>query len=170
MRMITYIIISIVGLLILLAGVVGIYGSMLPATHTASVSVVVNAPRERVWEIVNAAEQFPEWLEDITKVEILPEQDGKRVFRQHMGRNSFVLRETISEAPSRVVRTIVDDNGPFTGTWDHVFEDVGNGQTKLTVTEEGTIKSAIPRAIMKLSCGYDYYLKRMAVAMKAKLG
>jgi uncharacterized protein YndB with AHSA1/START domain len=170
MRMIIYIVLTVVGLLFFVAGVLGMYGSMLPATHTASVSVVVNAPREKVWELINSAEKFPEWLKDITKVEMLPEQDGKRVFRQHMGRNSFVLVETVSEAPSRVRRTITDDNGPFSGSWDHVLEDAGNGQTKLTVHEEGTIKSAIPRAMMKLFFGYDYYLKRMAVEMKGKLG
>lgn len=166
--MIAYIILTIVGLIITLAGVMGVYGSSLPATHTASVSVTVNASREQVWTLINDTDGFPTWLKEITRVELLPAQDGKRVFRQFMGRNSFVLVETISEAPSRVKRTIVDDNGPFTGSWDHVLTDAGNGQTTLTVTEEGTIKSAIPRAVMKLFFGYDYYLKRMAEAMKSK--
>ena len=168
--MIAYIILTIVGLIITLAGVMGVYGSSLPATHTASVSVTVNASREQVWNLINDTDGFPMWLKDITKVETLPSQDGKRVFRQFMGRNSFVLVETISEAPSRVKRTIADDNGPFTGSWDHVLTDAGNGQTTLTVTEEGTIKSAIPRAVMKMFAGYDYYLKRMAEQIKLKLG
>lgn len=170
MRMIIYILLIIFGLIMLAGGLLGLYGSFLPATHTASISVVVNAPRERTWDLINSAEQFPDWLKDITKVEMLPSQDGNRVFRQHMGRNSFVLVETISQAPSRVKRTITDDNGPFSGSWDHVLEDAGQGQTKLTVTEEGTIKSPIPRAVMKLFFGYDYYLKRMAEQIKSKLG
>lgn len=168
--MIAYIILTIVGLIVALVGAVGVYGSTLPAKHTASVSVTVNASREQVWALINDIEGFPTWLNDITKVEMLPVQEGNRVFRQFIGRNSFVLVETISEAPSRVKRTIADDNGPFTGSWDHVLTDAGNGQTTLTVTEEGTIKSAIPRAIMKLFFGYDYYLNRMAKQIKLKLG
>lgn len=168
--MIAYIILTIVGLIVALVGAVGVYGSTLSAKHTASVSVTVNASREQVWALINDIEGFPTWLNDITKVETLPVQEGNRVFRQFMGRNSFVLVETISEAPSRVKRTIADDNGPFTGSWDHVLTDAGNGQTTLTVTEEGTIKSAIPRAIMKLLFGYDYYLNRMAKQVKLKLG
>lgn len=168
--MIAYLLLTIVGLILTLAGVLGVYGSALPATHTASVSVTLNAPREDVWRLINDTEGFATWLKDITKVEMLPPQDGKRVFRQFMGRNSFVLVETVSEAPARVVRTIADDNGPFTGKWDHVLTDAGQGQTTLTVTEEGTIKSAIPRAMMKMFFGYDYYLQRMAREIKAKLG
>ncbi len=167
--MIAYIILTIVGLIVALVGAVGVYGSTLPAKHTASVSVTVNASREQVWALINDIEKSPTWLKDITKVETLRAQEGNRVFRQFMGRNWFVLVETISEASSRVKRTIAADNGPFTGSWDHVLTDDGNGQTTLTVTEEGTIKSAIPRAIMKLFFGYDYYLNRMAKQIKAKL-
>lgn len=168
--MILYILMAFVGLIVLLLGVLGAYGSALPATHVASVSVTVNAPRQVVWEVINDTGGWSSWLKDITKVEMLPEQDGRRVFRQHMGRNSFVLVETISEPPSRVKRTIIDDHGPFSGSWDHVLTDAGNGQTTLTVTEEGTITSAIPRGMMKLFFGYDFYLKRMATALKSKLG
>lgn len=75
--MIAYIILTIVGLIITLAGVMGVYGSSLPATHTASVSVTVNASREQVWNLINDTDGFPMWLKDITKVETLPSQIGR---------------------------------------------------------------------------------------------
>jgi uncharacterized protein YndB with AHSA1/START domain len=171
MRMALYIILALVGLLLFVAGVLGVWGSMLPATHTASVSVVVNKPREDVWRLINDVESLPQWMEQITEVELLPSgPKGERTFRQSMGRNSFVPTETTVDPGVRVLRTIVDDNGPFTGRWDHMFEATSQTSTTVTITEHGTVKSAIPRAMTKLLCGYDYFLKIAAKQLKAKCG
>lgn len=167
--MVVYIILALVGFVLLLAGIFGVYGSTLPVTHTASVSVTLNKPREEVWRIINDIEAFPQWMKTITKVEMLPDgPGGERTFREHMGRNSFVLRDTNVEPGKRVVRTIVDDNGPFSGSWDHVLESTSDSTTKFTLTETGSIKSPIPRAVMKLFFGYDHYLKIAAEQLKAK--
>lgn len=170
MRMLLYIVIALVGLILLLAGVFGIAGSLLPKTHTASVSVELGKPRVDVWKLVDDVREFPKWLPGINKVEVLPDRNGHRVFRQTQGRNSFVLEETVKREPEIVTRTIADDNNMFTGSWEHTFEDIGGGRTRLTVKETGTVNSAIPRAMMKLFFGYEYYLKQFASAMKEKCG
>ncbi|MCE9620615.1 MAG: SRPBCC family protein [Planctomycetes bacterium] len=168
--MILYIVLAIFGLIVLLIGALGIIGSFLPATHTATMSVTVAMPREKVWALLDDVSAFPTWLPGIDKIEMLPDHDGHRVFRQQQGRNSFVLEETVKTPPSLVTRTIADDNGMFSGRWEHRFEDAGSGGTRITVTETGTVNSAIPRAIMRLFTGYDFYLTKFGEALKVKCG
>lgn len=170
MRMLIYIVITIVGLLVTLFGVLGMVGSFVPETHTASMSVDVATPIDRVWAAIDDPASFPQWLPGVDAVEMLPDKDGRRAFRQKQGRNSFVLEETVKHPPTLVTRTITDDNGPFSGSWEHRLEDLGDGRTRITVTETGTIKSPIPRAIMHYAIGYDYYLNSFAKALKAKFG
>ena len=45
MRMVLYIVMALVGFVLLLAGGLGIVGSFLPKTHSASVSVELSKPR-----------------------------------------------------------------------------------------------------------------------------
>lgn len=170
MRKLIYLGLTLFGLLFVLVGSLWIYGSFLPATHQASITVTVAMPREKVWALIDDVSAFPTWMPDITKVEMLPERDGHRVFRQTQGRNSFVLEETVKEPPSLVTRTITDDNNMFTGSWEHRLEEVDGGRTKITVIENGTVNSAIPRAIMKLAVGHDFYLKKFAELLKSKCG
>jgi len=170
MRMAVYILIVLVGMILLLVGSIGIVGSLLPATHTASVSVELGKPRAEVWKLIDDVNDFPNWLPGISRVEVLPEREGRRVFRQTQGRNSFVLEETVKREPEIVTRTIADDSNMFTGSWEHVFEDLGGGRTRLTVKETGTVKSAIPRAIMHYFIGEEYYLKQFTKALEAKCG
>lgn len=170
MRMVLYIVMALVGFVLLLAGGLGIVGSFLPKTHSASVSVELNKSRTEVWKLIDNVNDFPQWLPGLDKVEILPERNGHRTFRQTQGRNTFVLEETVKREPEIVTRTIADDNNMFSGRWEHTFEDIGNGRTRVTVKETGTVPGAIPRAIMKMFVGYEYYLKQFAKALRAKCG
>lgn len=181
-----YIVLTLVGLLLTLIGLLGILGSRLPETHVATASIEINAAPELVWATINDMESFPSWMPEFTKMERLPDDNGKQVWRQHMGRNSFVTTNDVFEPPSssnnsrgRVLRTIRDDHGPFSGSWDHTVEPAPapalapvspNGRCILTITETGTIKSAIPRAIMRYMIGEDHYLKKFLSAVKRKLG
>ena len=170
MRMLIYIALALVGFLMLVFGLLGIAGSLVPATHTASVSVEVGMPREQVWALIDDPAGFPAWLPGLDKVEMLPDRGGHRVFRQTQGRNTFVLEETEKRPPELVTRTIADDHKMFTGSWEHRLEAAGPGRTKITVTETGTVPSPIPRAIMRFAVGYDHYLNKFAQALKAKCG
>lgn len=170
MRMLIYLALALIGLVLLVFGVLGVVGSFVPLTHTASVSVEVGMPRDQVWALLDDPAGFPAWLPGLEKVEMLPDRDGRRVFRQTQGRNTFVLEETEKRAPELVTRTIADDHKMFTGSWEHRLEAVGAGRTKVTVTETGTVPSPIPRAIMRFGIGYDHYLNKFAEALKAKCG
>lgn len=160
MRMALYIIITLLGLLFVLFGVLGILGSRLPETHVASQTAEIGAPAQTVFGWIERVEEMPAWVPEITKVDRLADVDGKPVYLQKMGRNSFVTMTTRFEPPLRITRDIADDHGPFSGTWDHVIEPASEGACRLTLTETGTVKSPIPRAIMHYFIGEDFYLKK----------
>lgn len=168
--MVIYIVVLVVGLIAVLFGLLGVIGSMIPVTHTAEMSVEVGSSGEKVWEVLNNIEQFPSWCPGVDRVEMLPNTNGHTTFRQFQGRNTFVLEETTKQPPTRVVRTIDDDNKFFSGEWDHQIKDLGNGRCVVTVKETGSIPSAIPRAIMRMFFGYNYYLNQFGEALKAKCG
>jgi hypothetical protein len=171
-----YILLTLAGQVITLVGVLGVLGSRLDEKHTSSASVQVAAAPAAVWATINDMEDFPSWIPGFTKMERLPDENGKLVWRQRMGRNSFVTNNDVFEPPDaqgrpRVLRTIKDDHGPFSGSWDHVVEPApSGGGSVLTVTETGIIKSAIPRAIMRYVIGEDFYLKKFLSAVKKKMG
>lgn len=170
MRMILYIALTLIGLVLTAAGFLGICGTLMPASHTASVSVEVGSPRDVVWAAIDDPPSFPSWCDSVDKIEMMPDKDGHRVFRQVQGRNSFVLEETAKQPPSLVTRTITDENNLFNGSWEHRLEDLGNGRTRITITEHGTVNAAIPRAMMKLLIGNDLYLKKFGAVLKSKFG
>lgn len=165
-----YIIITLLGLVVVLFGVLGILGSRLPETHVASASREVGAPAAEVFGWIERVEEMPSWVPDITRVECLPDDNARPAHRQVMGRNSFVTVTTRLEPPTRITREITDDNAFFSGSWDHVIEPRGERDCILTLTETGTVKSPIPRAIMHYLTGEDMYLKRFLghVERKAK--
>lgn len=167
--MILYILLVLAGLLMVFFGVMGALGSRLPATHVAKVTASILAPPERVFALIEDVPGMPAWLPDITKVETLEPKHGRPVYRQHMGRNAFVTEEPKHEPGRRIYREITDANGPFTGSWDHLVEPgEAPNATRLTMTETGTIASAIPRAFLHYFFGEDYYLKRFVQRLKVK--
>lgn len=157
-----------VGLVLLAAGVLGVLGRFLPKEHTSSGSIDLDAPQEQVYALINDIGAFPDWCKDFTRMERLPDQDGKERWRQFMGRNSFTSVNELMEPPRRVVRRVDDDNKLFGGTWDHVIEPTGPSACRLTITERGHVNSDIPRAMMHYIIGEDYTIKKFLKAVKAK--
>ena len=155
-----------VGLVLLAAGVLGVLGRFLPKVHTSSGSVDLNAPHEEVYALINDIGAFPDWCKEFTRMERLPDKDGKEQWRQFMGRNSFTSVNELMEPPRRVVRVVNDDNNLFCGTWNHVIEPTSPSTCRLTITEQGQVNSDIPRAMMHYIFGEDYTIKKFLKAVK----
>lgn len=168
--MLLYIALILVGVLLMAAGVLGVLGRRLPAEHSATGSVELGASQESVFALVNNIGEFPAWCKEFTRMERLPDQDGRERWRQFMGRNSFTSTNEVVDPPRRVVRVVEDDNKMFSGSWDHVVEATGPGSCRLTIKETGRVHSDIPRAIMHYVVGEDYTIRKFLAAVKAKVG
>lgn len=156
-------------LVVVLAVVAWIVGSRLPEEHSASRSITLRQAPEAVWAVIADCEGHAGWAKGVTRVERMAEQDGREVWRQHMGRNSFVMETTTTDPPRRLVRSISDDHGPFSGSWTYEIAPAGEG-SRVQLTETGRIKNPIPRFMMRYMMGEDTYLKMHLKSLGKKFG
>lgn len=153
----------------LLLAAMAVVGSFVPTDHVASVSVVVKQPPEAVFDLLADAAGHASWAEGVTGVEALPPVDGRPAWRQRMGRNSFVLVTTRSERPTALVREIRDDHGPFSGRWEYRLSPEGDG-CRLSLTEHGHVRGAIPRCVMRYMVGYELYIRKHLASVARRFG
>ena len=95
-----------VSLLIVLFAVAWMRGSFLPIHHRTTVAGEVNAPTDKVWELITSVPSQPSWRTGLQYVEPLPSEGGKEHWREHLARNQtmdFIADETIPST-RRVVR------------------------------------------------------------------
>jgi hypothetical protein len=130
------------------AALVTLIGTMLPAGHVASRSLVLKQPPESVRAVVTDYAGQPSWRKDITKVERVSEGPGGETWREE-GSEPLLLQTTESVRPTRLVRTIADPTLPFGGRWVYAFEATASGGTRLTVTEEGEVYNPIFRVVSR---------------------
>jgi len=153
----------ILGCLAGLVALVAIIGSLLPAGHTAAVSIRLKQKPETVWATITDYAGQASWRTDLKSVERMPDQNGHQVWREKNG-NTITL-ETLEETPPRrLVRKIADPSLPFGGTWTYEIAAVDGGCT-ITITENGEVYNVIFRAIGKLmdpSATMRGYLKALA--------
>jgi hypothetical protein len=108
----------------------------------------------------------------VDKVERLPDHDGHEAWRWTMGRNKMVLVTTRNEPPRTLVRTIADEAKFFSGDWTYEVAPDGQG-TAVTLTENGRVHVAIPRAMMRylpFVADPSMYLRRHLTRLAERFG
>lgn len=166
-----WIVVGLIGFFVVFLAVMYALGSRLPVEHVTTARATLRAPQHAVWEALADVPGQMKWYPVITKIERIADRDGKPVWREEMGRNSFDMAEAVTEPPRRIVREIVDNHGPFTGKWEFVLEPAIPGPgTTVRITETGRVHSAIPRAFIHYLFGTKYYLKKYLNALAAKFG
>jgi uncharacterized protein YndB with AHSA1/START domain len=139
------------------AGIVmiaALIGFLLPRSHRASREQVFAAPPEALWSAITNVDAFPQWRSDITRVQVLPDRDGQRMWIEEgrSGKMTFVVES--SDPPRRLVTRIADPKLPFGGTWTYDITP-SNGGSRLTITEDGEIYNPLFRFVARFILGYD---------------
>ena len=155
-------------LLTIVLAVAGI-GALLPVSHVASSVVRLPAPPERVFAIISDFEHTPDWRPDIARVELLPPQDGRTMFREHAGDDVITYRVETLEAPRRLVVRIADPELPFGGTWTYDLVPTPDG-TALTITEHGEVYNPVFRFMSRFVFSHGATIARYLAALGAKVG
>lgn len=164
-----YVAIALVGLLVFLGSVLYLLGDRLPEEHAVAVSMSLGQPPQAVYDLVADVANHPAWAPGVTRVERLEDRGGREAWRQHMGRNSFVLITTRAEPPRVLVREIDDDHKMFSGRWEYLIEPAGSGAL-VTITEYGRVPGRIPRAMMHYLMGETVYIKKHLGGIAKKFG
>lgn len=165
-----FIAIAVVGLLVFLGSLLYILGARLPEEHVAEVRLWLGQPPETVWAVLADFGGHAAWSPGVTKLERLEDAQGRESWRQHMGRNSFVLVRTRSEPPRVLEGTIEDDHKMFSGRWLYDIAPDGHGSTVVTLTEHGRVPQKIPRAMMHYIMGETLYIKKHLRGLAQKFG
>lgn len=160
MRIVVVALITIVALVVLVL----VLGVLLPKSHIATRTVVLDAPPPAVWQAITAVEAYPQWR-DVQAAEVLPMRSGRRVWRETDKHGQAMTMEVVEEVPERrLVTRIADKHLPFGGTWTYELVPMGNG-TQVTIIEDGVIHNPLFRCMARYVIGYhatmDDYLARL---------
>ena len=162
-------ILGIVGILAAVVLLVVAIGYALPKSHVASVSARYAAPPEALWASLTDVSAFPRWRKDLTRVELLPEENGQRGWREHSKNDVITYRVVASDPPRRLVTRIADETLPFGGTWTYELAPADGG-TRLTITERGEVYNPIFRFVSRFVLGYTGTMTEVLRAIGAKHG
>jgi uncharacterized protein YndB with AHSA1/START domain len=183
----------VIGVLALLVAVVAVIGLMLPQNHVAARMVRVRQTPEQVFAIISDVERVPTWRADVTRVELLPSENGHMMFREH-GSDAVTYRVEASEPPRRRVVRIADTNLPYGGTWTYDVTPAapaapagGTGAgaggsagagagadaapiTQITITERGEVYNPIFRFMSRFVFSHHATIDAYLTALGKKLG
>ncbi len=156
-----------VGIVAAILALIALYGLTLPKGHQIARTIAIKQPIEIVWQTITDFPNVPSWNGNVAKMEKLPDQNGHEVWRESY-KNGYGLTLATTEAtpPTRLVRTIADVGGPFTGRWEFVLTAVEGG-CRVTITEFGDVGNPYFRVMakwfMKPEAHLELYLAALAV-------
>jgi ABC-type Fe3+-hydroxamate transport system substrate-binding protein len=156
-------------LLTLVVIIVACTGASLPLAHVAQRTVVVPAPPQKVFALIDNMQDYPSWRTGIKSVVKLPDVLGKPHWQENSQMGAILEVVTDDTAPTHRVVTI-DPGLPFGGTWTFDLAPVaaGTSATNLTIREDGTIHNVFYRFMERYLFGYtatiDQYEKDLVKA------
>ncbi len=155
--------------MMLLTGV----GYLLPETHTASRTLVLQQPTRTVWDRVSDLSTTPDWQPGVTAIRKDAPLNGNPVWVQDAEWGELPLEVVEVLAPSRMVTRIapeavgLEDLG-FGGTWTWEVATTGGG-TAVTITEDGIVKHPTYRVFMAIA-GTDANIQQTLEGLAASYG
>jgi uncharacterized protein YndB with AHSA1/START domain len=134
------------GIVVVIAGYVLIAGSVVARSHVATVCATFARPPAEIWAAITDHASQPAWRKELKSLEMQPSRDGRTFFRETgpFGPVNFIV--DASEPQGRYVVRILDEHLSFGGRWIYELEPAGSG-SRLTITEEGEVKSLFFRAL-----------------------
>jgi coenzyme Q-binding protein COQ10 len=116
----------------------------------ASRSIVINAPPEKIFDVITQYEKYPEFLSEVKKIRVLERKDNT-VKVQYEVDVIKTIRYTIlvkEERPKRMSWTFVEGEVMKDNKGGWVLEPEGEGRTKATYTVELALGPLVPKAIV----------------------
>jgi len=162
-------VLGIAGLLVALVLVACVIGYMLPKSHVASASARFTASPDSIWTSLTDVNAFPTWRPNVSRVELLPDENGQRGWREFGKHDAVSYRVSESVPPRRLVTRIADQNLPYGGTWTYELMPDGPG-TRLTITENGEVYNPIFRFVSRFVLGYTSTMEGVLRALGTKHG
>ncbi|MFZ5443903.1 MAG: SRPBCC family protein [Myxococcota bacterium] len=157
------------GGLVAFAAVLLVAGATSPRRHLSTVELSLPRPPEEVWAVVSKLEDWPSWNAAVSSMKLLGEHDGKPRWEQGWGRERMCIDVLEHTAPTRLVTRIVDDGLPFGGTWTWALTAEPGG-TRVSVVEDGEVRSVLFRGMARLFFGHTGTQQRALTGLARRFG
>jgi uncharacterized protein YndB with AHSA1/START domain len=145
-------------------------GSFMPRSHTVSRGVDLRQSQQAVWEAITDFANVANWHPEVVQVERLDDKNGHPVWKEtYKGNYSIVLETTEEVKMKKLVRTIADVSGPFSGRWELEIEATETG-SHLRITEYGEIPNPFFRFMARLFMNPALYMEMYLKALAKKFG
>ena len=143
-------------LLVVLLGGIGLF---IPERHTATCAATIPAPANAVFALIANFDSGATWRSDLERVERLDGVDGRTSWVEHgeLGRSTLELVE--ADPPNRLVKRVGDDELPSGRMWTCTLVQ-DDGACRVSITEDGEIRSAVFRTLTLFVLGYHRTLER----------
>ncbi|HUO52756.1 MAG TPA: SRPBCC family protein [Gemmatimonadaceae bacterium] len=157
------------GALVALVGAAYWMGSRLPPDHVATVRAHFRVPPDSVYAAVFDVAAYPSWRSGVSHVEVLPERNGRRVWRESAGTSTLEYEFTVALPPMRLVSTLVTPDAGFAGRWMFHFIPEGTG-TNVMLAEEGHVGNPLFRFVMHYVSGERASVERYLGQLGKRFG
>ena len=146
-------------------------GAMLPEKHTVSRSITVPRPVAEVWQVLTEHAQDPSWRADVASVTKIADRNGHPVWEEkYKNGDTMRIETTLSEAPKRMERKIVDQSA-FGGVWVYEVSPSPDGKaTTVRITENGEVYNPAFRFIGRFIIGNEATVEKYLTDLAAKFG
>ena len=143
---------SIAGLIL----VILLIGWMLPKKHQAIRSQVFTASTNALWKYIYDFAGYASWRSGLKEVKVLTEDSWEELDN----RNDRITLKIVEAIPDKkLVTRIIDEKLPFGGSWTFELSEK-EGQTQLTITENGEIYHPVFRFFAHFIFGYEATIKQ----------
>ena len=135
----------------------------------ASRSIVINAPVEKVFDVVTNYERYPDFLPEVKEVRAANRKGSEVDLHYKVDLVVKTIRYSIhvkEERPLRMSWTFLDGEVMKDNKGGWVLEDAGGGKTKATYSVEVTVGALVPKSI--LNTLVDSSLPKMLDAFKKR--
>lgn len=159
-----------IGIVVGVLAAIFVAGCFLPRSHQVTRSRALKQTPTVVWQAIIDYANMPTWHPEVIQVERMPDKNGHPVWKETDRRSYVLLLETTeATAPTRLVRTIADEDGPFTGRWEFALTALEAG-SRLSITEVGEIANPFFRVMFRLYMKPEYHLELYLQAVAKKFG
>lgn len=156
----------VVGGLTVLVGLFFLCGKLANPKFTGSKTVLVEAPVDKVWSVLDHTKTFSESRHEVSRAELTgTNAAGYDRWTEHTNLGGAISLEVAEKIPNeKLVVRMLDSGFGMTGTW--TFDLVGEGEnTRVTLTENSTTEGWLMRSILTI-LGRDANMGLLLKALK----
>ena len=155
-----------IGILVLLFVIAFVVlGAALPATQSYANEVEIHATADKVWEVINDRKKFPEWQDQLLRVEIIDDKS----WLEYLKNSDEPLRFTLAtdNRPSKMEfhYTMGDQ---FAGHWSGEITPTANG-VRLKTNDSYVTERTISKILVYTFFDIDAFAKEWNAKLKERV-